>query len=190
MSDLVEAFDFIDELVKISPSVSSGMTALLDYCEAKNSDFGWSKIKNVDFASDTQSLSNWLEQVLSIEPPSNKIKSFWFGIYNPVTNGKPSCQLYISGSTKKSSEPDWAVWAEDTYLPKHRYADSKVLSNIYSTLVENQALGNWEYILCLGYAGLVVKSIWRAVGLEGFDVAVGFDEGDYIVLNSTKGRKE
>lgn len=98
MLDLTEAFDFIEDMTKTSPSVSFGMTNLLDYCASKLSNPVWSKIQDVDFDSDVQNLSNWLKHVLLVESPSGEIKAFWFGLYNPVKDGKVSCGLYISGS--------------------------------------------------------------------------------------------
>lgn len=187
MADLATPFDFIDNLVEVSPNVSSGMTSLLDYCESKLSNSVWLKIGEMDFASDVQHLSNWLIQVLLVEPPADEIKALWFGVYNPVKNGKTSCRLYVSGSVSEPDKPDWAVWNEKSYLPERRYADSAVLSEIYAMLTENDMQYDGEYILCLGYACLAVKSIFDDVAFEQnkFDIAVGFDEGDYIMV---KGR--
>ena len=188
MLDLTEAFDFIEDLTRTSPNVSFGITGLLDYCASKLSNPAWSKIKDMDFDSDVQNLSNWLRQVLLVEPPSDEIKSFWFGLYNPVRDGKVSCGLYISGSMNKPDEPDWAVWNEKSYLPESRYADSMVLPKIYALLVENAMHDDWEYVLCLGYASLAVRSIYETSAFKqhGFQVAVGFDEGDYIILDGSE----
>ena len=187
MPDLETAFDFIDNLVKVSPNVSSGMTSLLDYCESKSSNSVWLKIREMDFGADVQHLSNWLNQILTVEPPSDEIKALWFGLYNPVKNGKTSCKLYVSGSVTQPDKPDWAVWNEKSYLPERRYADSTVLPEIYAILTENDMQYDWEYILCLGYACLAVKTICDPFVFEQKElaIAVGFDEGDYIFV---KGR--
>lgn len=184
MPNLPEAFDFIDELVLTSTNVDASMVSLLSYCSSMFPSPTWAKIREIDFEADVLVLSNWLEDLLKVEVPSNEIKAFWFGLFTHVNSEKiAECKLYVSGSVKDIDEPDWNVWDEKTYLPTNRYANSVVLSSLYSILTEEKMLGDWEYILCLGYAGLAVKSVWEATRLEGFRVAVGFDDGDYIILN-------
>jgi hypothetical protein len=189
MFDLSEAFDVIEALTKTSSTVSVGMTQLLDYCESKYPHPIWIKLRALNFEGDTKNLRSWLEHILLREPPSSEIRGFWFGLFNPVMDNKTTCALYISGSTKHPSKSDWAVWNEESYLPNGRYADSKVLHEIYHLLEEHHMLGDAEYILCLGYAGLVVHSVCKSTDTKllfgersSRAIAVGFDSGDYIVL--------
>lgn len=188
--DLSEAFNLIEDLTKLSPNVSAGMTHLLDYCEYKNPHTVWASVRTLDFEGDTKNLESWLEHVLSSEPPSHEIIGFWFGLFNRVEEKKISCALYISGSTKYLDESDWAVWNEASYLPNSRYADSKILHEIFRILEENNMLGDAEYILCLGYACFAVHAICNSIhakmllGERGSrTIAVGFDSGDYIILS-------
>jgi hypothetical protein len=182
--NLIDAFDYIEELTKSSPTVSVGMSQLLDYCELKTPNHLWSVVRGLDFERDTKKLRVWLEHVLLSEPPSDDIKGFWFGLFNPVKDGEVSCALYISGSITYSDEPGWAVWNDTSYLPKDKYADSIVLHEIYRILEKNNMFGDEEYVLCLGYACLAINAIYESAGLKRLDrpVAVGFDSGDYIIL--------
>lgn len=80
------------------------------------------------------------------------------------------------------------MWNEKSYLPEGRYAESMVLPKIYGLLAENSMHKDWEYILCLGYASLAMKSIYQNSDFNrhGFQVEVGFDEGDYIILDGNE----
>lgn len=205
-------FDYIQHVLNSASSISNGMTQLLDYCDVNLPNPLWGKIRNLEFESDTTNLRFWLENVLSNEPPSQEINGFWFGLYNPVLdNGEVSCRLYISGSTKFSREDetgDWAAWDNSSYLPEGRYADSKVLHELFR-LIENvrerfhlhnrnadffveeiYGLEDGKYLLCLGYACLAVKAICGSINpkllfgeRDTRAVVVGFDSGDWIILN-------
>jgi len=208
----VEAFDQIEDTIKSTSSVMEGMRRLLDYCDGNLRNPLWINVRNLDFESDITNLRFWLENVLSNEPPSQEINGFWFGLYNPVLdNGEVSCRLYISGSTKFNREDetgDWAAWDNSSYLPEGRYANSKVLHEIFR-LIENvrerfhlhnqnadyfveeiNGLENGEYLLCFGYACLAVKAICGSINpkllfgeRDNRAVVVGFDSGDWIILN-------
>lgn len=190
MFDLSEAFDYIERLVNMSPTVSAGMEQLIDYCEVQYPHSVWNSVRSLDFERDTKNLKAWFEHILLSEPPSDEITGFWFGLFNPVRDNKTSCALYISGSKKYPNEVDWMVWNEESYLPKDRNANSKVIHKIYRLLADNNLLGDSEYILCLGYSSFVVHSICNSLDpkvlfgkLKSRTIAVGFDSGDYIILH-------
>lgn len=190
--DISTAFDLIEEVTKLRLDPRTSMTRLLDYCEAVNPSPVWKNFRKLDFEGDTEKMKDWLEDVLSSEPPANNIKGYWFGLFNPVLeNGEASCGLYISGSTRyDANDQDWAVWDDDSYLPEKKYSNSKVLHEIYRLVEENDMLGDGEYVLCLGYACFVVSSICQVVNpqlLFGASkaraIVVGFDSGDWIVVS-------
>ncbi len=201
-------FDYIQQVLNTTSSISNGISQLVDYCDINFPNSLWVKIRNLDFESDISKLKSWLENVLSNEPPSQEINGFWFGLYNPVLdNGEVSCRLYISGSTKFSREDetgDWAAWDESSYIPEGRYADSNVLHQIFRLIDQTRKmlikegnreeidnLSDGEYILCIGYASLVVRTICSSINPKLLfgerttrSVAVGYDSGDFIILDS------
>jgi len=194
--DLSKAAQFTIEVVKSPAGVTDGMGQLLDYCSTHSPNPVWDSIRKLDFEKDKVELRIWLEKVLSQEPPSPEINAFWFGLFNPILpNKQPTCGLYISGSTHyKPGEDsiDWATWGDDSYLPKGRYANSSVLHKIYELVNANDVGDFGEYIFCLGYAGLAIKTICGEVSpklLFGQHVsraiAVGFDSGDFILIRTT-----
>src|SRR5262245_35287050 len=187
--NFAKAYDFVKRTVESGNGMSDGMTELIGYCEKKKPNDVWGKIRKLNFKDDRDRLREWLVEVLSKEPPANEITAFWFGLFNPaLDDGRVSCCLYVSGSTR-FDEVDWACWGDDSYVPDKRYADSKVLDEIYS-LTNKQGLGDiGEYVLCLGYACLAVKDLCETVPPELLlgsrdkrAVAVGFDSGDEILI--------
>ena len=195
----IEDFYFVRDVTKAESNVAIGMNRLLDYCEKKSSDSVWKTIRSLDFKSEIPKLRLWLEDVLSSELPSDEINVFWFGLFNPILdNGESSCGLYISGSTKFDPHDEtgnWATWQDDSYFPEKRYAKSKILHEMYHLVSENANVSNFaEYILALGYSCFVVKDLCHSINLKLLlgdrkrrDVAVGFDSGDFIILEGIEG---
>jgi hypothetical protein len=195
--DFTRAAEHTERVVKSASSISNGMTQLLDYCEAASPSPAWSSIRRLDFEDDSANLRLWLEKVLSTEPPSQDVNAFWFGLFNPVMeHGETSCGMYVSGSTTFDPEDEtgeWAVPSDDSYLPEGRYAPSSVLREVYRLVTKNSVADIGEYVLCLGYACLAVRTIIRSVSpklllgeRESRAIAVGFDSGDFIILNDAK----
>ncbi len=194
--NFAKAYEFVERTVESGSGVVDGMADLIGYCEKKKRNAVWKEIRQLNFNDDVGRLREWLVKVLSAEPPANEIKAFWFGLFNPVLDdGRVSCCLYVSGSTR-FDELDWACWADDSYVPDGRYADSKVLDEIYSLTNEKGVRDIAEYVLCLGYACLAVKYLCETVPLnlllgskDRRAVAVGFDSGDEILIGDVLARR-
>lgn len=198
--DLAAAAEHTEQIVKSATTLRSGMTQLLDYCAANSPAPVWSSIPRLNFERDSAQLLRWLENVLSTEPPSEEINAFWFGLFNPILdNNEASCGLYVSGSTQFDPEDetgDWAVVSDDSYLPEGRYAASSVLQRIHRLVTEDDDGQIGEYVLCLGYASLAVREICRSLNpklllgqRQSRAIAVGFDSGDFIILDSVSLRR-
>ena len=143
----------------------------------------------LELEKDVATLHHWLGQVLSSEPPPETIKAFCFGLFNPVRgNGVISCDLYVSGSRRfdpNDNDSDWACWTPDSYFPRSRHADSSALHEIYQLVSGTEVAQPGEYVLCLGYACLAIHRILDDLPLDpSLPVAVGFDEGDFIMVRS------
>ena len=192
--NFANAYEFVKRTIESGSGVADGMMGLIGYCEKKKPNVVWKKIRRLNFR-DAEGLREWLVELLSAEPPANEIKAFWFGLFNPaLDDGRVSCCLYVSGSTR-FDEADWACWADDSYAPDGRYADSKVLDEIYSLTNEKGVGDIGEYVLCLGYACLAVKHLCETIpsellfGSRGTRaVAVGFDSGDEILIGDVLAR--
>lgn len=189
--DLAQAFEHTQSIIQTAPSVRHGMELLLDYCASQAPSAVWAELLHLDFEQDSKNLHHWLQTLNAIEPPPAAIVAFWFGLFNTGSeNTETGCELYVAGSPQfDPNTAEWAVWNAGTYLPQGRYAASEVLPAIFAACLENDVAEIGEYVLCLGYAALTVKSIWPQLpstlrlGEHGpRAVVVGFDEGDFVQL--------
>ncbi len=154
----------------------------------------WSKS---DYEESCLKIQQWLEDILTEHPPKKNIKAFYFGLFDSkYADGVTAPVIYISGSTSYDPDDETADWAcldDDSYEPEGRYIGSKILRGISSTLAikdfrAERQIG--EYVLILGYAALAIKTASNAIDprlLEGKQgrrpIAVGFDEGDFILIH-------
>ena len=117
------------------PPLASGMAKWFDYCDkvAHEQNSLWKRLRKLDFEKDADSLTQWLKHLLKMEPPPDSINGLWFGLYNPVLDdGKPSCQMYVGGSSAFDPGSDSNEWVcHLSWLPKDRYSASQVLTELY-----------------------------------------------------------
>lgn len=194
MFDIEESHENVASVLNSNVTVHDGMALLIEFCATRESWRGWSSLRKLDFDSDQSSLRDWLNQLLTAEPPQNTVKAFWFGLFNPVVKGKTGCGLYAAGADQFDAADDTFDWACDpSYFPDGRYAPSRVLNEIYHkvSVAKGSIPSYGEYVLCLGYAGLAVKqlaltlapSLWLGAKAKR-SIAVGFDSGDGILIGS------
>lgn len=188
-----EAFNFINQIIKLDLGVSEGMKELLKYCNNQHESNIWEDISKLNFYEDTFNLKEWLEYNLSNENLED-VGTLYFGLFDAVDEeGQESCMLYVSGIEGNYDEEalldgDY----EECFFLEDSYAESTMLyemSKILKSQEEVQELG--EYVLYLGYASLCIKDIIRKIDKQilleyknSMDIIVGFDSGDYIVLQS------
>ena len=190
---LIEGKKLIQSLLIEGRSVRSDMSYLLDFCAKTCESPAWKQISELNFEKDAALLQNWLNKTLTRNPPPESIRAFWFGLNNPTLNdGELSCSLYISGSIYFDATDVTCAWAcldPDSYIPDDNYAKSGVLHEMYYQINKYEVSEIGEYMLCLGYACLAIKSALNkldkrflsgAYGLR--PVAVGFDNGDFIFI--------
>jgi hypothetical protein len=90
----------------------------------------------------------------------------------------------------KDEDFEWAC--NPAWFPAGRFAKSKILDAIYQQVNKaNDAVSSYEYVLCLGYAGLVVIQLATTLPLSKWlgekssrALAIGFDAGSGILLGS------
>ena len=196
MFDIEAANECLAQVFASDVSPADGMPALIDFCTKLEKWRGWSAIRKLDYGADCRRLQKWLDTVLTKEPPSKSIKAYWFGMFNPVVDGETTCGIYVAGSNTFDADDDSFEWACDpAYFPNRRYAQSQVLDEIYRRVksAKGDVPSYGEYVLCLGYAGLTVKSLAQKAVTEVWlgskkqrAVAVGFDSGDGFLLGEIR----
>ena len=195
--DLVKAFNTMQTTVFSADDPRQGMRRLVEYCTELAPGNAWDDLLVLDIEMDSLLLQGWVQKILLAEPPVD-VRAFWFGLFQAeLDGGEATYLLYIAGSSEYDSDDETADWACDPdYFPENRYIRSSVLDGIYRFLQgrdeETKLLG--EYLLLIGYAGLVLRDILPAVNphlLLGSAasrvVAVGYDDGDFITLGEITG---
>lgn len=144
------------------------MSLLIDYCAEQEPWHGWNVLRRLEFDSDQLNLKQWLEELLTHELPPDHLKAFWFGLFNPVINGKSTCGLYAAGTEAFDHKDEDFEWTcNPAWLPDGRYAKSKILDAIYQRVNKaKDAVSRYGYVLCLGYAGLVVNQLATTLPLS------------------------
>jgi hypothetical protein len=128
------------------------------------------------------------------------LPGLWFGLFNPCPDGRnPVADIYVCGSERFVADPTDNHWAVGPHWwPDGRYAGSKVFADLcriayrqWGKAAERmRALQNdAEYPLCLGYGAFAVRELLGQVEpslvlgkSESIGVAVGFDDGDFVLL--------
>jgi len=185
----------LDNMIRIAasaPTVAAGMSALLDYCAKEYPGGVWDGLRGLDYDSDVAALTKWLANLLESKPTALSVKGFLFGLFQSEENGTPIYVLYATGLVEDFTPEfeDWTSWTPESDLSEERYAESQILKTVFSSIQsEPDAILLAEFMLCLGYACLVVPELFRnlpralALGeAEQRLVITGFDEGDPILL--------
>lgn len=194
MFDITQSHDKLTDVLASESSFDDGIASLIDFCAKQEPWRGWSTLRKLDWSTDRSRVKQWLSRLLTKEPPAKNIKAFWFGLFNPIIKGKATCGLYVAGAKEFDPDDDTFEWScGPTYFPDGRYAQSQVLDVIYQKVknAKGSVSSYGEYVLCLGYAGLVVKQIASTLSVETWlgtsasrAVAVGFDSGDGVLLGT------
>lgn len=185
-SDGYEIFEDIDGLLDSIVSgapVKDVLAAAIDVCEARRPLEIWHELRELSLAADLRCMRDWWHDLLACEPPEDEINGLWFGLFNPVVDGRTSAGMYVSGSRSWPS----ADWACDTeWWPDGRYAPSMVLAELHSRTAEtgDSAVAYYGFFLTLAYAGATVVSLVGdtnpvdLAGANGRGIAFGHDSGD------------
>src|SRR5947199_1396090 len=99
--DYADVYRAVARVAATAPSVCAGMTALLDHCASLFPSTVWEPLRHLDYEGDVAALRQWLERILTTEPPPSDVQAFWFGLYAAEDeHEQPTYVLYISGSAK------------------------------------------------------------------------------------------
>ena len=196
MSWMLDAHDWIAELVRDEAPVKSAMNELVTRCAAEHPHADWPKFKKLDIEPELPLLERWLRNVLTNEPPAPNITAFWFGLYNPATRNTVRTEMYVAGSNRyagNASPIDWQCGPD--YWPGDRYAGSRVLAQLYTYAYSGRKglQNDAEYPLALGYAAFAVAHLCRTLpapvllaGAKERAAVVGFDSGDYLTVGDIR----
>ena len=171
-------------------SLRESMDRIIAKCAKGHPHEDWEKIAALPYEN-LDDLREWIEKPFREESSKKKLAGLWFGLFNPVSSGKPVADIYVCGSTRFDPNPNdnsWAVGPD--WWPESRDAHSSVLAKLYKIAYVKDGLANdAEYPLSLAYGGLAVRELLRSAEPSLFlgkspslGVAVGFDDGDFVLV--------
>jgi hypothetical protein len=102
------------------------------------------------------------------------VAGLWFGITDLTLDGQTRRTLYVAGCDRFDSSDPTGDWASAPYAwwPQARYISPPGLA----------ALSGRDYEQALGYAARLVAALRPHEGTNVDGVAVGFDDGDFLVV--------
>ena len=99
----------------------------------------------------------------------------WFGLFTAVEGGRPVRTLYVVGTGTFDGSDETAEWAVGPYRwePDGRYV----------LLPELTRLPEQPFTAPLDHAAAALREVEPWADLDGVGVAVGYDDGDLVVLH-------
>ena len=184
--DFTELWELILTLVAAPGKITPRMQKLIDYCAAAIPHDHWTSLRCIDYDAESASQLKWLADLKSAARGQSP-KGLWFGLVNPVREGKVTLDLY--GATCTEYNPSGLGWARSMNRSTKRFVGSRVMAEIYSSAygVANPLENDAEYPLGLGFGAMTARSMLEAGRLTGtldqiVGAAVGFDSGDFLYL--------
>lgn len=128
-----------------------------------------------DLAGDAALARSWWQGLAPLAPTD--LTGLWFGIFTSVSAAPEQRMLYVAGTATFDATDETAEWAADDYVwePDGRYI---VLPGLAAT-------PDQPFDGPLGHAAAVLREVapWRDLPAVG--VAVGYDDGDFLVLHDS-----
>lgn len=181
----------IETICSESMTPEVGFFELLKICKEKFPAARWETFEDLKIKPDLDKLIDWIVGLLKTELPTRILKGIWFGLFQSNVEGIEMWELYVGGTEiSPKQDCDWMSKISKGWWPRQRYANSNVLIEISKKLanlkVEERQYA--EYLLVLGYSGLVVRQIIQktnfvdllSTGSNQLSIHIGFDEGDFI----------
>lgn len=181
-------FKTIVEAVSSDGALSDRMCSVIDECAKQIPHPDWDQFRKLDFDSDRYKFNNWIENTFSTGEERPLRKGLWFGISNPVIEGIPTADVYVSAAPE--FDKDSIDWASDVDYPETtNHLRSLILFEMYCIAYDSeQGLKNEaEYPLTLAYAAMVAKEVLATSKLSQLipslqGAACGFDSGDLLFI--------
>lgn len=156
----------------------------------------WTKLRQIDIATEQAEIVEWLGFLLDAEPMPETTKAIWIGLVKFAGDGEREIPaFYIVGADVYDKEDiEWACDAP--YRPDNGYAQLGSLQYIDETLrTDNENYSFLDWIFPLAYCAFTFDEVFRTQTAKGLlpksgteiNIVVGHDDGDYIELTSEGG---
>jgi hypothetical protein len=182
-------FEDVVSTVRSAASVRDGFSAIVDVCAERWPAEDWSRFRALELEPDVARLRRWLESLLVDNPPGTDARVLWFGVCNPIRDGRAAADLTVRGF---AGDPERAAIS---WEPANAEARSSALAHIHALVGARGAAeddeADAEYALCLAYAGLAVRTLASELAPELFlghatrrELCFGFEDGDVVRLGT------
>jgi hypothetical protein len=163
----------------------------------------WAQLRTLNVQADQDNILKQLERVVTDSPMPENIIALWIGIIKlwDEKESKEYYSIYLAGSDSYDVEDaDWAV--DLAYFPPNCYISSEVLNSVdHIIAVDRDNYSFLDWILPITYTALTVsdiierrlnkslflkykKGLFFTKSKESLFVTVGYDDGDFISIQS------
>jgi hypothetical protein len=163
----------------------------------------WAQLRTLNVQADQDNILKQLERVITDSPMPENIIALWIGIIKlwDEKESKEYYSMYLAGSDSYDVEDaDWA--ADPAYFSPNCYISSEVLNSVdHIIAVDRNNYSFLDWILPIAYTALTVsdiierrlnkslflkykKGLFFTKSKESLFVTVGYDDGDFISIQS------
>ncbi len=178
--DLVDLFDSVTKAAAQSRTVAAGLVELVRICAKAGAAVDLAAIRKLPVAAELRRLTGWLATLLASKPPA-KANALYFGIVEFEDGRHDFRCAALPGRGTDTEGWNW----NRCVSPRPEHAGSQVLAALSRAAGAVPDAGV-RHVFCLGYVELVAVHLCRAalrtLAPRAPLVAVGYDEGDFVVL--------
>ncbi len=186
-----ESWEYFETLLRSGLSAREAWNKLIDFHERLSPGSYWLALRQLDIEAEQIEIQAWLEKMIISSPLPETIISLWIGIFERMENEKALYTIYLIGSDDFDDDLEWATMP--AYEPENRYGSLNILIEIKKIInsADGRTYAFLNWILPLAYCAFTFDEIIR-VKLEKeiflksqtkLNVAVGYDDGDYMLLS-------
>lgn len=178
-------------LVRSAPSAAAGWPRLRAVCARRWPSPLWARLgAGVDPTGDVRAAAAWLDSQLAAGDAPSPVRGVYLGLdtLNMSGRGGTNVEIGATGAADPSrADIEWTYELE-WYGRSHLIAGLKAMHREYSRSRWEELFSAADYVLFLGYSGLVLAEAAGAVRWEASALVVwGFHDGDLFRLGRAGG---
>ncbi len=108
--DHTTIFGTILEHARSDRPISECMDIIISVCSGMVPHRAWDGMRVIDFEADVSNLRGWIRNAIEGDPPPTPVQGLWFGLFNPVENGRVSADMYFAGTSAYDPRDDTLQW--------------------------------------------------------------------------------
>jgi hypothetical protein len=183
-------WDKLAAYVTRADPLSEVVADVITDCERLRPHRDWAQLRELDWNDGSAAVCAWWQQLLERERPPASVRGLWFGLCEPVENGRARYDLYAAGTRDYKPDDLELEWVFSQCYHPQGHPHPVCLAETYRIARKPEGLGNdaeWTLGLVFG-CGAVARALNSPQGRTGLNatpplgVAAGWDGGDFIFL--------